>query len=83
MAGYGIRYGVVVIQSAAALLRRYNVHTVTVHGNMEMTNRVMCPWCDRIFPYYEGHEVMLLRGEWALICDTCNKTMEENSGELE
>lgn len=21
--------------------------------------------------------------KWALICDTCNKTMEENSGELE
>ena len=38
MAGYGIRYGVVVIQSAAALLRRYNVRTVTVHGNMEMIN---------------------------------------------
>lgn len=48
-----------------------------------MSIRRECPWCDRIFPYYEGHEVMLLRGEWALICDACNKTMEENSGELE
>ena len=48
-----------------------------------MSIRRECPWCDRIFPYYEGHEVMLLRGEWALICDACNKTMEENSGELD
>ena len=54
-----------------------------MYGIVTMSNRIMCPWCDRIFPYYEGHEVMLLRGEWALICDACNKTMEENSGELE
>ena len=40
MAGYGIRYGVVVILSAAALLRRYNVRTVIVHGNTEMTKRI-------------------------------------------
>ena len=36
MAGYGIRYGVVVIQSAAALHRKLDVTIVTVHGNMEM-----------------------------------------------
>ena len=81
MAGYGIRYGVVVIQSAAALLRRYNVRTVIVHGNMEMTRRE-CPWCDRIFPHYEGHEIQLLLGEWTLICDTCHQMMEEHSGEV-
>ena len=83
MAGYGIRYGVVVIQSAAALLRRYNVRTVTVHGNMEMTNRVMCPWCDRIFPAWEGRDVLLLRGQWATICESCYKVMEEQTGQIE
>ena len=33
-------FGVVVIQSAAVLLRRFSVRTVTVHGSMEMTKRI-------------------------------------------
>ena len=36
MAGSMTRFGVVVIQNAAALLRRYSVRTAIVHGNMEM-----------------------------------------------
>ena len=40
MAGSMTRYGVVVIQNAAVLLRRFSVRTVTVHGSMEMTKRI-------------------------------------------
>lgn len=72
MAGYGIRYGVVVIQSAAALLRRYNVRTVTVHGNMEMI-RHECPWCERIFTLEYGRYTYTVDGK-ILICNTCYDT---------
>lgn len=44
--------------------------------------RVECPWCDRIFPHYEGHDILLLLGDWTLICDTCHQMMEENSGDI-
>ena len=33
-------FGVVVIQSAAVLLRRFSVRTVTVHGSMEMNEKL-------------------------------------------
>lgn len=45
--------------------------------------KLECPWCDRIFPLMEGHEILLLKGEWAIICDSCYDIMENRTGEID